>query len=321
MSSTAMTWVLRGNEGRGQRIDMPPEGVVKGDDRIGQCACRTVLVVLADHSNDVGRTWTGAKRIAAETWMDEHDARRCLKVLEWNGLITEVKRGGGRGNPTCWQLNIGTEFVVHMAPRESRGSPSERRGERRGETRGETRGVSDPVSRLDAEQPEPEPEEGAPAPSAPPPDATLFEDAATPQLAFNPRTNGFATIADGVVADDGGPFDRNAVFQAIVDVCGKERARMTGPELSDVKRTIDEIRMRGCRGPDDVRAWARRRKAAEPWRGTPTPSVIRLAWSEFSTEPPTTTTDTGYVSEAYRYGPQMDIDSLPEGAVPPEWRT
>ena len=90
---------------------------------------KLVLLRLADHANDDGSgTWPSLRRLAAAAMTDERTARRALRILEADGLISvaaPARRGGSRGGrPTEWTIDLAT-----LSARADRGLSPESTGD------------------------------------------------------------------------------------------------------------------------------------------------------------------------------------------------
>lgn len=70
-------------------------------------ADKAVLLKLADHANDEGDSvYPRRRRVAAYTGLSESAVARVLRKYIERGLLAVVERGGGRGNPTRYCINV-----------------------------------------------------------------------------------------------------------------------------------------------------------------------------------------------------------------------
>ena len=82
MSVRAMAWAFDQRVGRAEKSVSAP-------------SAKLVLLKLADHSDDRGRSYPSIGLIAEDTELDERTVRRALDHLEARGLIRKTKRGRG----------------------------------------------------------------------------------------------------------------------------------------------------------------------------------------------------------------------------------
>src|SRR5262245_56804766 len=74
---------------------------------LGSATRKAVALKLADHADDNGRSiYPSVATIAAAIEVDRSTVQRTLKQLCKDGFLEVAKKGGGRGNPTLYRINL-----------------------------------------------------------------------------------------------------------------------------------------------------------------------------------------------------------------------